>query len=115
MSEISTNADPGATGWAIRDGIVRLRVFASERSYELAGAENWVLGTAPDCSIQLDDATGRVSRRHACIEWREGAFVISDLGSTNGIRQDGEDRKAFPLAPGVEVDLGGVKLIAESP
>jgi hypothetical protein len=73
-----------------------------------------VLGAAPDCSIRLDDKSERVSRRHARLDHDAGTWVISDLGSTNGIRLDGEERKSFPVAPGVEIELGGVKLIAES-
>ncbi len=34
-------------------------------------------------------ASEHVSRRHALLEWREGHFVISDLGSLNGTKVNG--------------------------
>jgi hypothetical protein len=39
---------------------------------------------------------------------------MHDLGSTNGVFQDGERRLTFDVAPGVEIDIGGVTLVAES-
>jgi pSer/pThr/pTyr-binding forkhead associated (FHA) protein len=110
---VSTKADPGATGWAIRDPVTRVRLFADERTFDLQGAERIVVGTAPECSIILDEEQG-VSRQHAAFERQGDDWTVSDLRSTNGIRQDGEDRKSFTLAPGMEVELGRAKLIAES-
>lgn len=40
------------------------------------------LGREEDNDVVLEN--NRVSRRHAVIVWRDGAFEISDLGSTNG-------------------------------
>jgi hypothetical protein len=39
---------------------------------------------------------------------------MHDQGSTNGIKQNGEERRSFQFAPGDEIDLTGIKLIAES-
>lgn len=39
---------------------------------------------------------------------------MHDQGSTNGIRQNGAQRRWFQLAPGDEIDLTGIKLVAES-
>jgi len=41
--------------------------------------------------------------------------LISDLGSRNGIRQDGARRISFALSPGMEIGIGGVTLVVESP
>lgn len=114
MADPSTNADPAAAGWIIDDPVIRLRVVGSQRSFELEAAAEWVLGASPECSIQLDDPSGRVSRRHASLERDGNAWVVRDLDSRNGIRQDGEARLSFPLAPGVQLGLGGVTLLAES-
>jgi hypothetical protein len=46
---------------------------------------------------------------------REGeVWTLTDLGSTNGLRVNGERRRSIQLAPGDEVKLGRLTLIAES-
>jgi hypothetical protein len=45
------------------------------------------IGRLPDCTIALPDAN--VSRRHTEVHHRGGAFVIVDLGSTNGTKING--------------------------
>jgi hypothetical protein len=115
LPAVSTKADPKATAWTIRDPIVRLRYFGSERALELAGSARWILGSSTECSMPLDDPSGRISRRHAALTGDdEDVWTMQDLGSMNGIRQNREDRRAFQLAPGDELELGGVTLIAES-
>jgi hypothetical protein len=114
MMQAVTKADPAATGWAIKDAVNRLRVLGSERVFELAGADRLVLGTSPECSLRLDDSTDRVSRHHATLVRDGEIWMMHDLGSTNGIRLNGEERRSFQLAPGDEIDLTGITLIAES-
>jgi hypothetical protein len=115
MPDVLTNADPVAAAWAITDPVIRLRLFGSERVFPLADADHWILGAASACAIQLHDPTGRVSRRHLELSrGGRGAWAARDLGSTNGIRHNGDTRASFQLAPGDELELGGVTLIAES-
>lgn len=114
MAQVATKADPAAGGWAMRDPVIRLRIFGTGRTFDLRRESRWVLGTSLECSIRLEDPHGRVSRTHAVLQRDGDDWSISDSNSTNGIRQDGEDRKSFLLAPGTEIELGGVKLIAES-
>jgi hypothetical protein len=110
----TTIADPAAIGWAINDPVSRFRVHGSERVFDLATSERWVLGSSSGCSLHLDDPSGRVSRRHA-VAAREGEiWTMADLGSTNGLRVNGEERRSFQLTPGDEIELGGITLIAES-
>ena len=45
------------------------------------------IGRLPDCTIALPDAN--VSRRHTEVHHRGNAFVIVDLGSTNGTKING--------------------------
>jgi len=114
VSNEDTNPDPVETAWAITDPVVRLRQLGSERVFELAASARWVLGAAPECSIQIDDPSGRVSRRHAAL-WRTAdAWRAKDLGSTNGTRHNREARGWFQIVPGDEIELGGVTLMAES-
>src|SRR6185436_17727880 len=41
-------------------------------------------GVFPDVDLDSDDPEAKVSRRHARISFREGEYLIEDLGSTNG-------------------------------
>jgi hypothetical protein len=44
--------------------------------------ERTTIGRSPDCDIFLDDVT--VSRKHAVLLQREGAYFVEDQGSLNG-------------------------------
>ena len=71
------------------------------------------IGRLPDCTIALPDAN--VSRKHTEVHPRGGAYVIVDLGSTNGtkvngIRIDGERT----LADGDIVSVGSTHLRFEA-
>lgn len=116
MLNASTNVDPVPPTWTITDPIVQLRQLGSERVFPLTTADVWILGAASACTVQLHDPTGGVSRRH--VELARGGDSVwraRDLGSTNGIRHNGDLRASFQLVPGDELELGGVSLIAESP
>jgi len=54
-----------------------------------------------DASILIDEPL--VSRQHARIEWRDGAWVVVDLDSTNYTRVNGEIVHYRDLADGDEV------------
>jgi hypothetical protein len=100
------------------DDVVRLRVRGAEQVIELplaAPGTQLVVGAAESCDIVVRDPAGRVSRRHAYLVRERDAWILHDRESTNGIRQDGERRLSIELAPAVEVELGGLTLIAESP
>jgi FHA domain-containing protein len=43
-----------------------------------------------------------------------GAWTLTDAGSKNGLWLDDARRSSFVLAPGVEVGIGSLRLIAES-
>jgi hypothetical protein len=109
----TTSREPAAT-WAILDPVIRLRVYGAERVFELATSDRWALGSSPECSLRLDDPSGRISRRHAALSREGEIWTIADLGSTNGLCVNRERRRSFQLAPGDEIELGGIMLIAES-
>lgn len=58
------------------------------RALYLREGDTVQLGRGPDNDVVLNRT--HISRHHAAIAWREGGFVISDLGSTNGTQVDGE-------------------------
>jgi hypothetical protein len=53
-------------------------------------------GVFPDVDLDADDPEAKVSRRHARISLRDGAYLIEDLGSTNGTFVN----RGHRLAPG---------------
>lgn len=106
---------PGRAGWAIDDPVVRLRRWGRRDGYELPAIVNsLVVGAEDGCTLRIQDDLGSVSRQHAALTREMGIWTLKDLGSKNGSRLDGERRLSFALAPGVEVEIGNVKLIAES-
>jgi pSer/pThr/pTyr-binding forkhead associated (FHA) protein len=67
------------------------------------------LGRLPDNSICLND--GRLSRYHARIEFRDGGFWLSDLGSQNGtLVNDRPVTAAHRLQAGDSLQLGTSRL-----
>jgi len=63
-----------------------------------------LIGRAVDNDIVLGDAS--VSRHHASIEYRNGGFVLCDLGSHNGTWLSGQRVTETPLGGGDTLRLG---------
>ena len=63
-----------------------------------------LIGRSRDCDVTLDDPN--VSRRHAELRREGSAWVVSDLGSTNGIKVNGRRVNDHPLTPGDDITLG---------
>lgn len=107
----------GATsgGWAISDPVTRLRRRGRRDGFDLPDTvDSLLVGTADDCTLRIPDESEGVSRRHAKLTRKDGVWTLTDLNSKNGSRLDGERRLSFAVAPGVEVELGNLKLVAES-
>jgi pSer/pThr/pTyr-binding forkhead associated (FHA) protein len=67
-----------------------------------------VLGRSPDCQLVFADDT--VSRRHAELRFTEGRWMLRDLGSANGTWVNGRRVMEAEVAPGDEVQLGGLAI-----
>jgi FHA domain len=63
-----------------------------------------VIGRDAGCDIELREAT--VSRRHARLLFRDGAWIIQDLESTNGTTVNGRHVGRCQLHPGDHLLLG---------
>jgi predicted component of type VI protein secretion system len=63
-----------------------------------------LIGRHPECDIQIDSR--KISRRHCCIAQVADYLVIRDLGSTNGIRINGDRVLEGRLDEGDEVLIG---------
>ena len=62
------------------------------------------IGRLPECEVVLKDAGA--SRRHAQIRHQNGAYVLTDLGSTNGTQLNGETVQSRPLSDGDRITIG---------
>ncbi|SHI50534.1 FhaA domain-containing protein [Desulfofundulus thermosubterraneus] len=70
-----------------------------------------VIGRRDTCDVVLSD--GSVSRRHAQLEYRGGEYVITDLGSTNGVYVNGVRVNTKVLAPGDTIKMGATLCVFE--
>lgn len=69
------------------------------------GPRGAVIGRSRECDVVVDDAG--VSRRHAEIRPRGSAWVLTDLGSTNGTRLEGRLlERAEVIQPGDRIEVG---------
>src|SRR6476660_9151790 len=66
-----------------------------------------LLGRHAECDIQLNSR--KISRRHCCIAQVADRLVIRDLGSTNGIRINGERILERDLRSGDELTIGNFR------
>ncbi len=62
-----------------------------------------MVGRHPACDTRLESL--RVSRRHCCLTLETDAVFVRDLGSTNGIRINGERVETGRLRPGDELAI----------
>ena len=66
-----------------------------------------LFGRHEECDVQLNSK--KVSRRHCCLAQVNDYLVVRDLGSTNGVRINGQRVVEGKLAPGDELQVGNFK------
>ena len=118
LVSVEFETDPG-----LRVGVFRLypsydeRIASSEPGGWLEGPngafyklknEVMTVGRLSTCDVVVDDQN--VSRQHAELHPADGSFEVVDLGSTNGVRVNGERVSRHLLADGDEIALGPVRL-----
>jgi hypothetical protein len=102
--------DPGEGGNPIQRPQRALLLLRGRRL--LVPPSGGTVGRSRECDVILDDAG--VSRRHAEIRPGPDGWTVQDLGSTNGVRVNGEDiRGARALASGDRVELGSTEIVFE--
>ncbi len=69
--------------------------------------EMLVVGRHPQCDARLDSI--RVSRRHCCMTPDNGEVIVKDLGSTNGIRINGQRVEKGRLRIGDELSIAHIR------
>ena len=73
-----------------------------------AASERTSIGRSPECEIFLDDVT--VSRQHALLLEKDGAFFIQDEGSLNGTFLNRRRIESAPVDDGDEIQIGKYRL-----
>lgn len=67
-----------------------------------------LIGRSPECDVFLDDVT--VSRKHAVVSERDGAFLVEDQGSLNGTFVNRKRVESAQLEDGDELQIGKYRL-----
>jgi hypothetical protein len=70
------------------------------------------IGRLPECDVVLDDTN--VSRRHAEVRRQGDAYVLIDLGSTNGSKVNGAQVGQHALVDGDEITVGKTQIRFEA-
>jgi hypothetical protein len=89
---------------------LRLETERGSRSTFQVTKTGATIGRGPESTIQLPDLS--VSRKHARIAYKQGAYWLSDLGSMGGTWVDGT-KLAAPrrVATGQTIDIGVCRLV----
>jgi hypothetical protein len=66
-----------------------------------------IIGRHPQCDARLDSI--RISRRHCCMFQDDGEVIVRDLGSTNGIRINGQRVEKGRLRLGDELSIAHIR------
>ena len=82
---------------------VVIREDGSERTVSLS-SPTVTIGRLADCDVVLTDKGA--SRKHAQLRLRDGAWMLTDLGSTNGTRLNGQTVQSRELADGDKITIG---------
>jgi hypothetical protein len=93
------------------DGVtLRLQTERGSQSTFHVTKSGATIGRGPESTIQLADLS--VSRKHARIAYKQGAYWLSDLGSMGGTWVDGT-KLAAPrrVATGQTIDIGVCRLV----
>jgi pSer/pThr/pTyr-binding forkhead associated (FHA) protein len=71
--------------------------------------EETIIGRTGECDIPLP--SNNVSRRHACVGFRNEEYHIKDLNSTNGVYVNGVKVDKCVLRNLDQIEIGGIKLL----
>ena len=92
-----------------------LIIRAAKKNKKMKVADEPItIGRHPDNVLAVKD--DRMSRRHCVIERANGGVQVTDLGSSNGTRINGEKiHGATPLRPGDVLKVGGLRIELAAP
>ncbi|MDQ3936971.1 MAG: FHA domain-containing protein [Actinomycetota bacterium] len=85
----------------------RAMLIGHDKRTVLSGSR-LLIGRSRDCDVTIDDPN--VSRRHAELRNEDGRWIVTDLGSTNGVKLNGRRVEQAVLEPGDELTFGLARL-----
>jgi pSer/pThr/pTyr-binding forkhead associated (FHA) protein len=89
-----------------------LRLVAIDEGPDIiVGRAMVIVGRHPTCDTCLSSL--RASRHHCCVSLEDTGLLIRDLGSTNGIRINGQKVEIGRLMPGDEVLIAHLRYRVE--
>jgi hypothetical protein len=97
--------------------LIQLRQWATDVAYAFPGPDvaKFDVGTGQSLSLRLVDPTRSVSSRHARLMRTRDGWLLKDLRSRNGISvEGGRPQGKFLIAPGMEIGIGDLALVAEN-
>jgi hypothetical protein len=92
-----------ASGTAGGRASVVIREEGSERTVALT-SDTATIGRLAECDVVLKDKGA--SRKHAQLKVRDGTWTLTDLGSTNGTRLNGQTIQSRELSDGDKITIG---------
>lgn len=78
------------------------------QSFVVEDGQSKIIGRDTSCDFQMYDKG--LSRNHSLVEYKDGRFVLSDLGSTNGTFVNGKMVISKPLEDGDLINVGKIQL-----
>lgn len=111
--EVPTDVQPARPAVPAGGLTLQLETERGSRSTFAVTKSGATIGRGPESTIQLADLS--VSRKHARITYKQGAYWLSDLGSMGGTWIDGT-KLAAPrrVATGQTIDIGVCRLTVTS-
>lgn len=98
--------NPSGDGLPLRAG--PLALWHRGKRMDIApGAEAFVIGRAPKCSLQVPDPEPRISSKHLTIEIESGLWMAHDVSRNGCWVRDERTGEEFPLLPGAKARLPG--------
>jgi Protein of unknown function (DUF3662)/FHA domain len=88
--------------------VVVIHEDGAERTVALS-SDSVTIGRLAECDVVLTDKGA--SRKHAQLKQRNGTWTITDLGSTNGTRLNGQTIQSRELADGDKITIGTTMLV----
>jgi pSer/pThr/pTyr-binding forkhead associated (FHA) protein len=89
---------------------MRARLVALEGQADICLDRPLILvGRHRGCDVRVNSP--QVSRYHCCLAWQNGEYEVRDLGSTNGIKINGQRLEAGRLRAGDELTIARMRFL----
>ncbi len=89
---------------------LRFRDSSGDHQHQISAGQT-VIGRTKVCELFINDDT--ISRNHARIFEQDGAYLLEDLDSRNGVFVGDRPVQSVPLVPGMVLRLGNVSILVD--